>query len=499
MSMAQTLQDPLIAHENREERQHIRIEMPVVVIQGQRVFAGNDVSLGGFSVCDGEDGSTLLDGAAELRLVFDTYQLVLPLYARRAWRDAARGMSGFAITDMKPKQRELLRRVVRAHLSGQRLEVEQAIATEDGQTPHRRDGTAVSKSRRGVLGRMIGFTTYAAAIAVLVTLVGLSAYKRFLTVESEFAAVTAPEIVLRAPTAGRTSLHGLEPGDRVPTDQTVVEIRDTNLDSEIALAEATLNYNRRLADNLARLLQGEPSASAIASAGPPAPDPGSASSTAAPGPAALDDADLREVRARIDTFRTSEDFERARIAALRLKAMSGEVAAPCDCTVGWVLPGGTWVQQGDPLVKLVATEPESLMVEAVVHIDAIGRITPNQRAMVTFPNTSRPVEARVHAINLDRERQPRSGFPDWVAQDQALANVLLVPKAPLSADQIGVPIKVRFIESDGIVRAAHDAASSAGKLFEEGRPLLASSLAGLSEIINPAENHQETPGADRPN
>jgi hypothetical protein len=516
MTAAHKLEDPLIIHENREERQHIRIEMSIVLVQGQRVFRGKDVSLGGFSVCDAEDGTLLLDGAAELRLVFDTYQLVLPLHARRAWRNEARRITGFAITDMKPKQRELLRRVVRAHLSGQRLEVEQAMAAEDGQTPRRRDEATDGKSRHNAIGRAVGFTTYAVGVAVLAILVGLSAYERFLTIESEFAAVTAPEVVLRAPTAGETIQHSIQPGDRVLIDQIMVEIRDKHLDSEIALAEATLNYNRRLADNLARLLGGEAPASRVASAGPapslplspvparlrsiplPPPVPATRTSVTPASAVALDDADLRDVQARLEAFRTSEDFEHARIAALRLKAMSGQVVAPCDCMVGWALPGGTWVQQGDPLVKLVATEPKSLMVEAVVHVNTIGRISPNQRAMVTFPNTSRPVEARVHAINLDRERQPRSGFPEWVSHDETVATVLLVPNAPLSADQIGVPVQVKFIESDGLVQAARDVPSRIKKIFENGRPPVAPSLASLSEMSDLAETTEEIPGENRP-
>ena len=476
--------EPAIAHINREERQHVRIQIPMELVQGQATFVGQDVSLSGFAVRDRADGQGLQDGAAELRLVLDGYHLAIPVKARQSWRAADSGLSGFTFTEIDQKQRDVLRRVIRSHLSGQRLNIEQAIAAEDGQTPPRRSSEPSGQGhRRSGAGKAVRLAAYGGAVVILIGLVGISAYERFLTIESDFAAVTAPEVVLRAPIGGLTTRHGFEPGDRVRRDQTIMAIEDGGLESEIAIAEATVAYNLRLAENLQRLID-QLAESQVSDTRLVAPIVSSLETGDA---LAFEDVSVREAEARIEAFQVAAEFEQSRLAGLRRLEMSGEVVAPCDCLIDWARPGGAWVEQGDELVRLVSTDPNRLLVEATVHLDQISRIEVHQRAEIRFPHEPEPVEARVHAINLDRESQPRAGFPDWVSHDLSLANVLLVTTAPLAPEHIGIPIEVRFIQSNAVTRVAHEASATVMAVLGRIEAVVGRGTAELAHMVGLAQ------------
>lgn len=459
---APTTDESPIRHENRQMRQHVRIEIPFAVAQRGRVYQGRDLSIGSFSV-EG-DRPDVQDGEAELRLVFDGYHLTLPLTARQVRRSDDGRVVAFEIVEMRDSQRTLLRRLIQAHLSGRHLDVEQVIGREDPQTPPKRKAGAGGGGRRSWIAGIGRAARYGAILAIAVMIagfVGLSVLQRVMSVEADFAAVTAPEVILRAPISGEASENAVAAGDRVERDQKIVEIVDRDLLADLALAEATFTYNRQLAQNLRDLLQegGDPAAgdgddTLVA----PEADADGAPDLEAMGP--------REAQARIDAFETSQDFERARIAALELRAEAGTVRATCDCLVYWSRPGDVWVQKGDRLATLVETDPDRLFVEALVHVDEIDQIRPYQTALVRLPNVGDAIQARVHAINLDRERQPRAGFPDWVSQDQSLASVLLIPEAPLTPDQIGVPVEVEFYDAEPVERL-RTLAGRAGDLFSD--------------------------------
>lgn len=449
--------DAPIRHENRQMRQHVRIEIPFAVAQRGRVFQGRDLAIASFSI-EGDGAGDLDDGEAELRIVFDGYHLTLPVTARAVRRSQDGRVAAFEIVEMRDSQRDLLRRLIQAHLSGRHLDVERVIGREDPQTPPKRSagGGRGRRSLAGRLGNAVRYGVILGAAVLIVGLVGLSLMQRLLSVEADFAAVTAPEVILRAPVSGQASENPVSAGDRVQRDETIVEIVDRDLQADLALAEATFSYNRQLARNLRQLLAGGSGDGDTVVA--PEADADDAPELEAMGP--------REAQARIEAFETSRDYERARIAALELRARAGTVRATCDCMVYWSRPGDVWVQKGDRLVTLVQTDADALFVEALVHVDDIDRIRPHQSALVRLPNVAEPVEARVHAISLDRERQPRAGFPDWVSQDQSLASVLLIPEETPTPDQIGVPVEVEFFNAEP-VQGLRTLAARAGRLFSD--------------------------------
>src|SRR3546814_8931386 len=92
-------------------------------------------------------------------------------------------------------------------------------------------------------------------------------YERLFVIEPDFAAVTAPEIRIYAPTDGELAPHEFDPGDTVKRDQVLVEVNDPEAEAQLVLAEATLNYNERMLENLRASLANGGSATILTGGG----------------------------------------------------------------------------------------------------------------------------------------------------------------------------------------------------------------------------------------
>ena len=266
-----------------------------------------------------------------------------------------------------------------------------------------------------------------------------TAYRNFMLIEPSFAAVTAPRIDVRAPGPGLLGDHELTAGDQVERDQLLTNVINSDLESDLILAEAALDYNNRLIENLREHLDGGMQEVSLANSAQPASGDTMTFESVSP----------QIAQARIEQFETVRDYENSRIAALEARAASNDIYSPCDCLVAWALSSadGVYINESERIMTLIRTAEDDVLVEALVHMDDIHRIEPNQQAYVTLANANQPIRARVRNVALDVERQPRAGFPDWVRQQQNVASVLLIPEEPLPADNVGMPVDVRFAEA----------------------------------------------------
>ncbi len=116
--------------------------------------------------------------------------------------------------------------------------------------------------------------------------------------------------------------------------------------------------------------------------------------------------------------------------------------------------GGYWVQKGAPLARLISNDPKDVMVEALVHLNTIRGIEPNERAEVVMPTTGETRQARGTSVQLEGQKIERAGFPEWARQDMSHGTVILAMEEPLPTGLVGHPVEVRFIDTDS---AAGDA------------------------------------------
>ena len=437
-------QDDRLRHERRDERGYIRVTLPfrVDLDDSGPELAGNDVSLGGFSAHGSrafEPGDRI---SGSLRIMAGATELIVPFRAICLRTNAAANGDGydhgFEITDIEPQHRELLRQIIRSALSGRAPNVEGLLAGEDPQTPRKRQATRPLPPARPPKPRGRYLLLFA-AIGVLLVVSAATAYRNFMLIEPSFAAVTAPRIDVRAPGPGLLGDHELTAGDQVERDQLLTNVINSDLESDLILAEAALDYNNRLIENLREHLDGGMQEVSLANSAQPASGDTMTFESVSP----------QIAQARIEQFETVRDYENSRIAALEARAASNDIYSPCDCLVAWALSSadGVYINESERIMTLIRTAEDDVLVEALVHMDDIHRIEPNQQAYVTLANANQPIRARVRNVALDVERQPRAGFPDWVRQQQNVASVLLIPEEPLPADNVGMPVDVRFAEA----------------------------------------------------
>ncbi|MBW6389616.1 HlyD family efflux transporter periplasmic adaptor subunit [Billgrantia antri] len=433
-----------LQHERRDERGYIRVTLPfrVDLDDSDAELSGNDVSLGGFSARSSrrfEPGDRI---SASLLMMAGATELIVPLKAESLRSVPAEQGSGydtsFEITEIEPQHRELLRQIIRSALSGRTPNVEGLIGGEDPQTPRKRQAARPTPPSRPPkpMGRYI---LLFAAIGLLVLVGAATAYRNFMLIEPSFAAVTAPRIDIRAPGPGILGEHELTAGEQVERDQLLTKVINSELESDLILAEAALDYNNRLIENLREHIQGGMQEVSLANSAQPASGDTMTFESVSP----------EIAQARVDQFETVRDYESSRIAALEARMASNDIYSPCDCLVAWALSSadGVYINESERIMTLIRTDEDDVLVEALVHMNDISRIEPNQQAYVTLANSNQPIRARVRNVALDVERQPRAGFPSWVRQQQNVASVLLVPEEPLPAESVGQPVDVRFTEA----------------------------------------------------
>jgi hypothetical protein len=406
--------EPGLAPELRNERQFVRVRLPMEIEHRGTTYRGFDISLGGFSVVG---NPAIEDDAVEdfiIRLLFRGYALTVKVRASAVRQVQPDNLSGFRIVEIEEDQLEVLRKILRAYLAGQLVTLEGLVVAADAQTA--RNGRAAAAQARLSARALWRQRTWYGAIALgtfaLLMVLATSLFERFAVVEAAFAAVTAPKLEVRAPADGEVGAHRLRPGDVVRRDQLLAEIRDRDLEIELELARARLAEGQRL-------LGRSPS------------NPERAS----------------EAEATIG-------LERARLAALEHRVAGNRLHASCACTVFWAAPPGDWVRKGDRLFTLVRTRSSDLLVEALVPLRAVAAIRQHDTGFIELPHSGQLIEARVALIALDSERQPRAGFPRWAQEDQSLASVLLRPSRNLPSDMIGVPVHVIFSRAPEVTQLA---------------------------------------------
>lgn len=416
--------EPGLAPEMRNERQFVRVKLPMEVEHRGTTYRGFDISLGGFSVYG---HPTIADDAVEdfvVRLLFRGYALTVKVRAAPVRQVQESNLSGFRIVEIEDDQLEVLRRILRAHLGGQLVTLEGLLVAADSQTARgARDAAAAAQSRlsgKALWRQRAWYGAIALATFALLMILATSLFQRFAVLQAEVAAVTAPKLEVRAPADGEIGAHDVRPGDRVTRDQLLAEIRDRDLELERELMRARVAEGEKLLAN---------------------PRPGSHFSAPA-WPTPLQ-GDLADSERRSDLAATV-GLERARLVALEHRMESNRLYASCECLVFWAAPAGDWVRRGDRLFTLIRAGPSDLLVEALVPLRAATSIRQHDMAFIELPRTGELIEARVALLALDAERQPRAGLPRWAREDQSLASVLLRPSQALPSDMIGVPVEVVF-------------------------------------------------------
>ena len=430
-----------IRGERRDERAHVRVQLPFVVTFDGEQCDGHDISTGGFSTTQRPDMK--VDDSADCTIDVECSGFYASIPATARFLGTRSNDKGARFEFMGLGQQELttLQRLIRAHLAGVHLTVDQLSATDDPQTVRTRDKKPTAAQQTPP--KLARLASVAAVLVVLYLVLGAALYDHFFVIEPNFAAVTAPEIQIHAPTNGVLAPHKFNPGDVVKRDQALAAVEDPEIDAQLTLADATLKYNEHLLANMKESLRNDRGGSAsVISAG-----------SASDGAPVVTKLTPLELRARVKEIETTYTFAKAKLEALKARASSGAIYATCDCTIYSIRSGvgGYWLQKGELIARLITNGPKDIMVEALVHLNEISSIEPGERAQVVMPTTGEVLPARVASIQLEGQKSERAGFPEWARQDMSHGTVVLTMEKPLPASLVGHPVRVRFIDTESAV------------------------------------------------
>src|SRR3546814_540355 len=120
-----------LRNETRNERMHVRVQLPFhAVIDGRR-YAGHDLSTSGFSTAKRPAIDADAPVQCDIYIRCNGFRAAIPTTARMLGeRDDNRG-GRFEFTAIADAEATILRRLVRSHLAGVHLTPEQLAAKED--------------------------------------------------------------------------------------------------------------------------------------------------------------------------------------------------------------------------------------------------------------------------------------------------------------------------------------------------------------------------------
>jgi len=124
----------------------------------------------------------------------------------------------------------------------------------------------------------------------------------------------------------------------------------------------------------------------------------------------------------------------------RLDGTEGQsmtIESPCACIVdGWSAPAGGFVQQGEPIARLVSAD-SPLLVRAKVAFEDALEMSQGDRATVVIPGRPESVEGQVQSIDFKADG-------DSASADRRFATVVVRPDQPFDFGDLGSLVRVTF-------------------------------------------------------
>lgn len=241
-----------IKRERPDQRRHHRVTAPLFVrVDGHRLRA-SDWSLGGLRI-DGYPGEIPVAGAElpfHLTLPFQGFDVSFDIKAEVVRTNAAEKMFAVRYTEIGERERELMQHFIEELVRGSMSDVEDTIQRIDVPvTPARLEPDTkkipgAMPVRRWPVKTVVMTTFYALAGLVIFGYAGLLGYSNFYRMEIQTAVISAPVEVVTAQSDGQVVLTGVKPGDEVRAGDIVVNVLDSQLEREIALADIAVKERK---------------------------------------------------------------------------------------------------------------------------------------------------------------------------------------------------------------------------------------------------------------
>lgn len=388
---------PSIIHEARSSRDYVDLHFPFTARIGNIDYEGITFSRNSVVVQVAATGKPEGELPVILRLRLSGFFLEHEFVAVCA--NVAEGKARFRIARIDPSNQAVLARLIRLLMIGIIPNVDAMALPEDEETPF-----FASTGNDGPRWPL-------AAAAFLCTVIllagayfgGQALYYRLITVKSEQAVLVAPQISLTSTVSGKFAQIAVGRDGQVDRDDLVVALTNSDIEAELAAAEARLDYfNARLADET----------------------PSTASAETV-------DYTVSEPQDDERILRRERDYATALFQASRLRATALRIYAPCDCISLWSLEPAMMVMPGDRLMTLLRRE-DKLTVEMKVPLAEAFKLEPGLRATLAYPGITERFGASLTDVRLvspDSKEEYRSAA--------RFATIVLTPDVPADPSRLG--------------------------------------------------------------
>lgn len=218
-----------VVHEAEAQRQHVRLNLPLVAEIGPARFKVTDWSVGGFAI-EGLPESPRIGSAAQVRLLFpfDGFEFALKCRAEVRHASKARGRVGFRFVDLPRQHVALLQYFVDAYVTGEIVRGNDVLEVAQRNmfvAPRKVPAKTAPETR---FARLWSGARAAAATALLVlfgltvaTYTGFALYERIFVVAASGFVVSPEMQVLRAGLSGTVIAYSASKGRAVRSGELI--------------------------------------------------------------------------------------------------------------------------------------------------------------------------------------------------------------------------------------------------------------------------------------
>lgn len=221
-----------ISHEAASQRQHLRLNLPIVATIDGEEYPVENWSVGGLRLTDFHrpvsNGEVL---TAALRFAFEGFDMNFEATVEVRHQDLGAGTVGVAFSEMSPQRFSVLRFVIDAYLSGEIVDAGDILQVMQRDNSARTRAAAMPEDRtsglraflRG-LRRNVGLALIGIVTLILAGYIIVNLYTRTFVVSGDGAIVSPQGAVLRAPNAGVLVAVAAQPGERVEPGSLLVTL-----------------------------------------------------------------------------------------------------------------------------------------------------------------------------------------------------------------------------------------------------------------------------------
>jgi len=217
-----------IVHEADAQRQHVRVQLPAIMLIDHKSYKIKDWSVTAAQVATLQDTDDLKTGKtynSVMNFNLENFSITLPLTIRIEKSDSGSSLVAH-YQDVSPEKASVLQQLVSAYLAGELVSAGEIIHissrnnyTQPRQLPKKESETAQEKT-----SRLLKTMAVAALSLLLIIYVFFGLYERTYIVEAENAVITGNEYAVKSAFSGPVNVKNFYTGQKVAKGELLMNV-----------------------------------------------------------------------------------------------------------------------------------------------------------------------------------------------------------------------------------------------------------------------------------